>query len=564
MLNSWVLFLYFSVLVRLTCVQSLCHENEHSALLQFKETMIINKFASSDPSAYPKVASWKANKDCCSWDGVKCNEVTGHVVKLDLTSSCLYGSINSSSSLFHLVHLTWLRLADNDFNGSKIPSAIKNLSRLSYLSLYNSSFSGQIPSEVLELSKLETLDTTFNFNLKLQNPSLRSLLEKLTQLKELYLGHNNISSSIPDVLANLSLLTALSLKGCQLQEFQNNSPLKELRVANTSFFGEIPYSIGNLNSLQILDVSSCHFFGLIPPSLGNLSSLKELNLSRNDFSSQDCRSLSWMGQCSELASLHLSRINLVGEITSLVKSLKNLTKLTSLYLNDNKLSGELPAAFGNLSSLKELDISWNNFERYDFRSLSWMAKSSELTCLSLVETNLVGEIPSWLMSVTSLTELYLGENELNGTIPSQIRNLTQLKLLALNSNKLQGSFPSALYHLENLNLLYLQSNNMSGTVDLDMIASKLINLESFSLSSNNFSLLIDANGHTKFPKLRYLGLGSCNLNKFPSFLRNQDQLIDLDLSSNKIAGKIPRWFLNASVDSLVNLNLANNLLTGFD
>ncbi|XP_044471366.1 receptor-like protein 6 [Mangifera indica] len=548
--------------------------------------MIINKFASPDPFVYPKVASWKVDKNYYSWDKVKCNKVTSHLVELDLTNSCLYGSINSSSSLFHLVHLTRLSLANNDFNGSKIPSIIKNFFRLSYLNLHNSNFFGQIPSEVLELSKLETLDIMYNFNLKLHKPSLRSLLEKLTQFKVLYLAYVNISSLILDILANLSSLIELSLKGCHLQgefpaktfqlpnlcmlnvrfnldlsgsllEFQNNSPFEELRVANTSFFGEIPHSIGNLNSLQILDISSCSFWGSIPTSLGNLtkinhlylndnqfsgklpailgnlSSLEELELSLNNFSSQDCRSLSWMGKYSELTSLHLSRINLA-------------------------------AAFENLSSLKELDISWNNFERYDFRSLSWMAKSSELTFLSLAETNLVGEIPSWLMSLTSLTHLYLSENELTGTIPSQIRNLTQLNLLALNSNKLQGSFPSALYHLENLNLLYLDTNNMSGIVDLDMIASKLINLEYLSLSSNNFSLLINANGHTEFLKLKRLFLASCNLNKFPSFLRNQDQLADLDLSSNNIAGKIPRWFLNVSVDSLLNLNLTNNLLTGFD
>ncbi|XP_031272561.1 receptor-like protein 7 [Pistacia vera] len=329
----WLSLFHLTLLAHFTSsVKPLCHDDERSSLLQFKESLIINKFASIEPSAYPKVVSWKADKDCCSWDGVTCSEITGHLIELDLTSSYLYGSINSSSSLFHLVHLEWLSLSDNDFNGSKIPSAIKNLSRLSYLSLYNSSFSGQIPWEVLELSNLETLDLTFNFNLKLQKPGLRSLVEKLTYLKVLALGHVNISSPIPDILANLSSLTTLSLKGCQLQgkfptkifqlpnlrvlsmrfnaglngslpEFENNTPLEELRLGSTGFSGEIPYSIGNLNSLQILDLSNCSFFGSIPPSLGNL------------------------------------------------------TKIRLLYLNQNGFSGELPTAIGNLSSLEELELS---------------------------------------------------------------------------------------------------------------------------------------------------------------------------------------------------------------
>ncbi|KAL9453841.1 hypothetical protein AB3S75_009449 [Citrus x aurantiifolia] len=171
-------------------LQPLCHDDERSALLQFKQSLAVVQRSFDDyPSAYPKVASWsqeEENNDCCLWDGIKCNEDTGHVIRLDLTSSCLYGSINSSSSLFQLVHLEWLVLSNNHFNFSEIPSEIKNLSRLTALSLSNSSFSGQIPAELLELSKLESLDLSFNnFHLKLQNPSLANLADKLANLKVL-------------------------------------------------------------------------------------------------------------------------------------------------------------------------------------------------------------------------------------------------------------------------------------------------------------------------------------------------------------------------------------------
>ena len=87
-----------------------------------------------------KVASWKSHgegegSDCCSWDGVECDRETGHVIGLHLGNSCLYGSINSSSTLLHLIHLEILYLSDNDFNFSKIPHAIGQLSRLRSLSL---------------------------------------------------------------------------------------------------------------------------------------------------------------------------------------------------------------------------------------------------------------------------------------------------------------------------------------------------------------------------------------------------------------------------------------------
>ena len=56
-------------------VQPLCHDDESFALLQFKESFIIDQSASSETSAYPKVSSWKLESDdCSSWDGVGCDE----------------------------------------------------------------------------------------------------------------------------------------------------------------------------------------------------------------------------------------------------------------------------------------------------------------------------------------------------------------------------------------------------------------------------------------------------------------------------------------------------------
>ena len=57
------------------------------------------------------------------------------MIELDLNASCLYGSIDSNSSLFRLVQLQKLNLANNDFGGSQIPSALGNLSELTALEL---------------------------------------------------------------------------------------------------------------------------------------------------------------------------------------------------------------------------------------------------------------------------------------------------------------------------------------------------------------------------------------------------------------------------------------------
>uniref|UniRef100_A0A2N9H4J9 Leucine-rich repeat-containing N-terminal plant-type domain-containing protein n=1 Tax=Fagus sylvatica TaxID=28930 RepID=A0A2N9H4J9_FAGSY len=303
--------------------QPLCSESESLALLQFKQSFKINVSDSHNPFAYPKVSSWNSgkNNDCCSWDGVLCDRGTGHVIGLDLSSSYLYGSINSSSSLFHLVHLQELNLAHNNFKDSQIPPSIRYLSNLTHLNLSYSSFSGQVPPEILELPKLVFLDLSFNPLIKLQKPGLKSLVENLTNLKLLNLFEVNISSQVPHILANLSSLMYLGLANCglygefptevfklpklqflsvgynqkltgYLPEFNSSSPLRFLSLANSSFSGFIPTSLGHLSNLIYLSLGSNNFGGQIPFSLANLTQLSELDLSYNAFNPQ---TLSWVG-----------------------------------------------------------------------------------------------------------------------------------------------------------------------------------------------------------------------------------------------------------------------------
>jgi Leucine-rich repeat (LRR) protein len=167
---------------------------------------------------------------------VECDEHTGHVIGLNLNSSCLFGSINSNSSLFRLVHLQSLSLADNDFNGSHIPSQVRDLSRLINLDLQYSVFSGQIPLEISQLSHLLSLNLSRNSGLELKKLSLRSLVGNMTHLQKLDLSEVSISSTVPNILANLSSLTHLGLRSC-------------------GFSGQIPSDISQLSHLSSLDLS---------------------------------------------------------------------------------------------------------------------------------------------------------------------------------------------------------------------------------------------------------------------------------------------------------------------
>ncbi|KAF8016394.1 hypothetical protein BT93_H1795 [Corymbia citriodora subsp. variegata] len=527
----------FSSGARPTSRKPKCHENERSALLEFKSTF----FNKSSCYPYHPIAadleSWRVAKgeggDCCAWDGVKCDDETGRVIGLDLESSCLYGPISSNASLFRLAHLRRLSLAYNDFESSQIPSAIGNLRELTSLVLFESSFRGQIPREVLNLTNLSFLDLSRNLDLELKSPSLENLLRSLTKLEGLNLSGVLVSSPLPDAIADLSNLTSLVLWGCNLRgelpvatfellrletldvslnenlsvrmpEFHRGNPLKSLLLSGTRCSGQLPSSLGNLSSLIELDIAGCELSGVIPSSVGELARLHTLDLSWNQ---------------------------LTGEIPP---SLGKLVGLTGLHLFSNQLSGEIPSSLGKLIGLPDLDLSSNQ---------------------------LSGEIPSSLMNLAKVNYFDLSYNRLTGQIPSQISSLTSVVHLDLSHNRLEGPMPSTISGLKNLRVLTVVSNNLNGTAQFHMLM-KHQSLRQLYLSFNNFSLTTkDLN--VSLSKIATLKLASCSLREFPKFLAKLDTLEWIDLSYNRISGQVPRWLLNVSMENLAHLNLSNNSLMGF-
>ncbi|XP_021820307.1 receptor like protein 30-like [Prunus avium] len=493
-----------------------CHDEERAALLQFKQGFAIDKSASGN-CAYPKVSSWNpaegGTSNCCAWTGVQCDKRTGHVISLDLSSSCLYGSINSSSSLFRLVHLQRLNLGHNNFNYSQIPTTLGNFPQLTYLNLSASVFFGQVPSQLSQLSKLSSLDLSLNLDpfheglLSIRESDLRSLIRNLTTLEKLHLSFINISSTIPDSIANLSFLTSLLLKDCGL-------------------FGKFPARIVELQDLETLDVTfNQDLTGYLP----------EFNRS------------------SRLVSLKLGGSSISGTLSSI----RNLDSLQELDVRACNFSGPIPDWFANLTQLTYLSLSGNNFNG---GPLSWIGKQTKLTYLDLANINLSGYIPSSLRNLTQLFYLHLPSNQLTGPIPSWLGNLSRLAYINLSHNRLNSSIPESIFNLMDLRSLFLLSNNLHGTVEI----LKLENVTVLDLSDNKLEVLTESiTMNATLPKFRVLRLHSCNIKEFPHFLRHEQNLFWLDLSRNKLAGQVPKWMLNVSTETLKLLDLSTNSLTGF-
>ena len=152
---------------------SLCHPHDNLALLHFKASLTLNNtmyttyFRYDDDDdychqVYPTIATWENGTDCCTWYGVKCDPISGHVTAIDLTCGGLKGKINANSTLFSLSHMQSLNLAFNDFSNSQIPSPIGQFVNLTHLNLSRSNFEGEIPPQISHLSKLQSLDLSLS------------------------------------------------------------------------------------------------------------------------------------------------------------------------------------------------------------------------------------------------------------------------------------------------------------------------------------------------------------------------------------------------------------------
>ncbi|VVA29846.1 Hypothetical predicted protein [Prunus dulcis] len=288
-----------------------------------------------DPSG--RLSSW-VGRDCCQWQGISCNNRNGHVAKLNLRNpypyvrydeewdalaynqSCLGGKINPS--LLSLKYLNYLDLRYNDFDGIHIPKFFGELKSLRYLNISSTSFSGEIPHSLGNLSELNYLDIELSFSnyvpsLEMHSKNL-NWLSHLSSLKYLNLNGVNLSGTgvtnwlhhvnmLPSLL-ELHLLdcfieslplsvqkinfTSLSVLDMSYNYFNTSSfpswlfnltSLRKLVLNENSFGGLFPDKLASLKSLEYLDLTELGLKGRIPRVIGNMCKLKFLSLSRNDF-----------------------------------------------------------------------------------------------------------------------------------------------------------------------------------------------------------------------------------------------------------------------------------------
>ncbi|KAH6787051.1 hypothetical protein C2S52_006603 [Perilla frutescens var. hirtella] len=563
-------------------VSSQCLEDQKHLLLGVKSGLIF------DASASNKLVRWNRTSDCCSWDGVKCDGA-GHVIGLQLDEEAISGGIENSENLFSLGYLEKLNLAYNYFDNIEIPKGLKNLANLTHLNLSHAGFAGQVPSEILRLRSLVSLDlSAFSSDvpLQLKNPSFNMLVQNLTGLRELYLDWVNISSRGREwcqvISSSLPDLTSLSLRWCFLSGPIDLS-LTELRSLSVLLLdgnvlaSSLPYFLANFSKLTTLSLASCSLQGTFPEKIFQIPTLQHLDVSYNELLSG---ALPQFPPDGSLRTIVLSHTGFSGSIP---ETISNLAMLSRLDLSNCSFTGPIPPGITNLTQLDYLDLSLNNFTG----SIPLFHLSKKLTYLDVSHNRLIGllssrhfqglsnivyinlgnnllngNIPSSLFALPALQKLHLSNNEFHGQVEEVFNSSSSLLELDLSSNCLGGPIPRFFTKLERLAVLSLSSNAFNGTVQLEMFNNP--NLARLELSFND--LVVDSSHSNSslpvLPGIFSLYLASCKLQKFPQ-LRGHSRLITLDLSSNQLKGDIPNWIWEIGNGSLTHLNLSLNQLHGF-
>ncbi|MED6181693.1 hypothetical protein PIB30_021621 [Stylosanthes scabra] len=600
--TTWIASsLFFWVIIQSSFSEG-CFKEENDVLLNIKAS-----FSDKEPYAYPDLSylqtwepyiSWVEGTDCCEWEGVQCNAITGRVAALTLVDqNYLYQPTYLNFSDFLVfqdlkeLHIDGIDCCVEhavDENGICLlgrsqyaRTERRKLSNLEVLELnLTSSNACKIEHCFSAISSLKSLrlsvDTSVTLTAKSFKDSWKMVSSKLRNLEHLRLHLPYLPSDI--ILPSLKKLTSL-----RTLDLANNG------LDNTFNFSDLASKFMNL---EVLDLGFNHFNESeeIFSSLSVLSSLKSLTLRGCDLTSISYSSLSLLHSLEFLDLLSPLGYDVNTSFPAISpQGTKVSSSLKTLYFNPKNVDANMLRSLKDFPSLTMLEISGSNFDRNvtaaDFVELRKLEHLVLDNCF-----NLQNDFFKSIGALTSLRILSVN-SQINGSLPeADWSNLKELQELDISYSEFEGSLPSSFVNMTSLQKLDFSGGNRFSGNPASNLAS-LTSLEYLDFTGNQFQIpssfsffanhsylkVIHGNGDNIIPEphpasqtwvpkfqLQELILPATtrkSIVPFPNFLLSQHELTVGDISGWKLVGEFPNWLL-VNNTKLIDLSLGNNFFTG--
>ncbi|WBW71620.1 adenylate cyclase [Schizosaccharomyces osmophilus] len=424
-----------------------------------------------------------------------------------------------------------------------LPYSIRYLTHLTVLDLSYNNFV-TFPLIITELSALEILNFSHN-NLY----EICSEIDRLGNLKELYLQSNDLSGHLIQQLGSLRKLEIIDLRFNSLSHINalSESPnLKEIRascnlISHHEFpcrsatyldFSHCPLTILELpsngySSLVYLDTSHGKLVTLKDSMLESLVNLETLNMSYNHFV-QIPDSISHL---QNLKFLYCTNC----EISHVSPELGKLSKLTLLDMHANNIK-VFPEEVWQISTLKMVNLSSNILEKIKLpmAGAKPLARSvSQLKIMRTLSGSPISNTSSSEYIYPSVEELILVDNRLGDESFKVLSFFKEIRILNLSYNYLTEIPNTFLENFSHLNHMFMSGNKLS---NISISSNSRISLESLYVNGNRISSF--PKNETLSQSLRYLDLGNNNLQSLTVNQSNENslnippKLESLDLSGN--------------------------------
>ena len=564
---------------------------------------------------------------------------------------------------FELTNLQDVFLNYNGIQGT-LSTRIGKLTSLENFFMFHNRITGEMPTQVGYLTKLKTFAMAENY----MSGTIPTELASLSSLQIIALQREG-GETAPGIGGPLEVKTAGEIGAGftgSIPAFDQMPKLRELYLGANSLSGTIPRDflsgIQDKSASIKVDLSQNNLVGTVPEKLTAFDSLK-LYLSDNKFKALPdalCSKSSWMGgevatnkcdaimcppgtyneygrQANDETPCESCPFTYTAEFYGSIECIPSNTgdysereilrlffqatggnqwsdksnwlkngvsvcqwkgitcaseeggagdTVTRIQLPSNKLRGTVPPAIYQLPNLKTVDVS-NNDVGFEFRgiemarvldglyldrtrvsSLEGIGKASRLTTLHVQNNNFDGaSIPSEVYDLGNLESLYLSDSNFGGTLSSDIKKLDDLQEFYCHGNSLTGTLPPELGTLLNLKVLQLSENLFVGEIPREfdgMESLQSLFIDSYTRNSVGLSGPVP-----DFNNMEYLTEISLNANSltgeipddFLINLKNKKSSVVVGLQDNQITGALPQVL---SRFSKLNIDVSGNMITKID